>query len=374
MLKIVLFLLLILLAGCSVAEKKTPAIIKDVQTFKFMYVKVDKTPFIKSEQIKVFDVIDGIANTSKGQIPILDLEDKRSEFKLFVNSPNGSRTRILNIKPKYRDGMWLKAGKYHIEVSAKQYNTHKKWINLTKDTNLTIVLKRPKNISIGTVVWSTQTGTKYIDGLYWQDQAVNKSNKMNWHKAKDYCKRLVINNGKVDIDDFDLPTESELFLLSKSNSKLDYSGNICWSSSSDDKHTNFAKYVYINSKKNGWYNKEGTTYVRCVSRRNYPENLSLPQLTKLLQKKKKYKFLHALESAMKIKYGEPVIKNVVYNSRKKSLSFILKSQKYDANKKYFYNKKHTVPMNFHPKSLNFKPEVAFDVINDKLVFKSITNY
>lgn len=374
MLKIVLVTFLFFMLGCGVAEKKLPVVVKDVQTFTLMYVKVDKEPFVKSEQIKVFDVINGIANTSKGQISILDLEDKRSEFRLSISSPNGERIRILNIKPKYKDGMWLKAGKYHIEVSTKKYATHKRWIKLTEDTSLDIVLKRQKNVSVGTVIWSTQIGTKYIDGLYWQDQAVNKQNKMNWYEAKDYCKMLVISNGKVNINDFELPTESELFRLSKSNSKLDYSGNICWSSSTDDKHTNFAKYVYINSKKNGWYNKEGSTYVRCVSRRNYPESLSLSGLTKLLQKEKKYKFLAALESAVKIKYGEPVIRNVVYDSKKKSLNFTLKSQKYDSKKKYFYNKKHTIPMKFHPKTLKFKPEVTFDVINDKLVFKSITNY
>lgn len=374
MLKIVFITLLFFMLGCGVAEKKSPVVVKDVQTFTLMYVKVDKEPFIKAEQIKVFDIIDGIASTPKGQISILDLEDKRSEFKLFINSPNAERIRVLNIKPKYRDGMWLKRGKYHIEVSAKKHATYKRWIKLTEDTSLAIVLKRQKNVSVGTVIWSSQVGAKYIDGLYWQDQALNKNNKMNWYKAKDYCKALVVNNGRVDIDDFELPTESELFLLSKSNSKLNYSGNICWSSSSDNKHINFAKYVYINSKKNGWYNKEGSTYVRCVSRKNYPEKLSLSKLTRLLQKEKKYKFLDALETSLKIKYGEPVIKNVVYNSKKKSLSFVLKSQKYDANKKYFYNQKHTIPMKFHPKSLKFKPEVTFDVINDKLVFKSIANY
>lgn len=373
MLKTVLTIIFIFLIGCSVTEKKPPIIVKNAPTIKLMYVKVDKESFIKSEQVKVFDVVDDIANTSKGPISIFNLEEQRSEFRLFINTPNGEKIKILNIKPKYEDGIWLQAGKYHIEVSAKKYQTYKEWIHLTQDTSLNIELKRQKNISVGTVTWSSQVGTKYIEGLYWQDQAVNKSNKMDWHKAKKYCKELVIKNGKTQIDDFELPNESELFSLYRSNSLLDYSGNICWSSSSDEKHLDFAKYVYINSKRSGWYNKTGKSYVRCVSRRNYPQNLSLLELAKLIQKEKKYKFLDALESSVKIKYGEPIVKNVIYDSRKKSLSFTLRSQKYDANKKYFYNKKHTIPMKFHPKSLKFKPEVIFDVINDKLVFKSITN-
>ncbi len=370
MLKIVLTLTLLFIIGCGVAEKKTPIVV-DEPKYTLMYVKVDREPFIKSEQVKVFSILDGVATTSKGKIPSTDLEDKRSEFRLYVNSPNAQKIRILNIKPKYEDGIWLKSGKYHIEISAKKHITHEKWININQDTNLAIALKRQKNTSLGFVEWKSQVGIKYIDGLYWQDQAVNKKKKMNWNSAKDYCQNLVVKNGKVDIDDFTLPTESELLSLSKHNSELDYAGSICWSSSSDKEHTSFAKYVYINNKKSGWYDKKGITYVRCISRRNYPKDLSLLKLTKYISKEKGYKFIDALESAVQIKYGNPIVKNVVYNSRKKNLSFTLKSQKYDSKKKYFYNKAHKIPMKFHPKSLQLNPVVEFEVINDKLIFKTI---
>ncbi len=370
MLKIVLSMTLLFMIGCGVAEKKAP-IVKDEPKYTLMYVKVDREPFIKSEQIKVFSIVDGLATTSKGQISSTDLEDKRSEFRLYVNSPNAQKIRILNIKPKYEDGIWLKSGKYHIEISAKKHVTYKEWINLEKDTNVAIALKRKRNVSLGFVEWKSQVGIKYIDGLYWQDQTANKKKKMNWNDARDYCQNLVVKNGRVDIDDFTLPTEPELLSLSKHNSELDYTGSICWSSSSDNEHTNFAKYVYINSKKNGWYNKEGVTYVRCVSRRNYPQKLTLLELTKRISKEKNYKFIDALESAVQIKYGKPIVKNVIYDSRKKSLSFNLKSQKYDSKKKYFYNKAHKIPMKFHPKTLKLNPVVKFEVINDKLIFKTI---
>ncbi|MEN8303431.1 MAG: DUF1566 domain-containing protein [Campylobacterota bacterium] len=370
MLKFVLSVALLFMIGCGVAEKKAP-IIKDEPTYTLMYVKVDREPFIKSEQVKVFRIVEGIATTSKGEIDSRDLEDKRSEFRLYVNSPNAQKIRILNIQPKYRDGIWLKSGKYHVEISAKKHITHKEWISLEKDTNFTIALKRKQNVSLGFVKWKSQVGIKYIDGRYWQDQAINKKKKMNWDDAKNYCQNLVITNGKVNIDDFTLPTESELLSLSKHNSELDYAGSICWSSSSDKEHTNFAKYVYINSKKNGWYNKEGVTYVRCVSRRNYPQKLTLSELTKHISKEQGYKYIDALESAVQIKYGKPIVKNVIYNSKKKNLSFTLKSQKYDSKKNYFYDKVHTIPMKFHPKSLKLNPVVEFEVINDKLIFKTI---
>ena len=370
MLKIVLISILLFMIGCGVAEKKI-SIIKDEPKFTLMYVKVDTEPFVKAEQVKVFSIMNGIATTSKGQIKSTDLEDKRSEFRLYVNSPNAQKIKILNIKPKYEDGIWLKSGKYHIEISAKKHVTYKEWVNIEKDTNLAIALKRKHNVSLGFIKWQSPVGIKYIDGSYWQDQAVNKKKKMNWNDAKDYCQNLIVKNGKVNIDDFTLPTESELLSLSKHNSELDYTGSICWSSSSDKEHTNFAKYVYINNKKSGWYNKKGVTYVRCVSRRNYSEKLTLLELTKHISKEKGYQFIDALESALQIKYGKPIVKNVIYNSKKKKLSFTLKSQKYDSKKKYFYNKTHNIPMKFHPKTLKFNPVVKFEVINDKLIFKTL---
>jgi len=51
--------------------------------------------------------------------------------KLFVNTkPNLSKVRILNIKPKFYQGMKLSPGKYHIEVSHNDYKIYNKWIML----------------------------------------------------------------------------------------------------------------------------------------------------------------------------------------------------------------------------------------------------
>ena len=111
MLKIVFTATMLFILGCGPAQEKPP-VVKDIQKFSLMYVKVDKDPFIKSEQVKVFDIINGLATTSKGQILITELEDERSEFRLYINSPNGKTIKILNIKPKYKDGIWLKKGNY----------------------------------------------------------------------------------------------------------------------------------------------------------------------------------------------------------------------------------------------------------------------
>ena len=51
--------------------------------------------------------------------------------KLFVNTdPPESRIKILNIKPKFYQGMELKPGRYHVEASKQGYQTKKMWVRL----------------------------------------------------------------------------------------------------------------------------------------------------------------------------------------------------------------------------------------------------
>ncbi len=62
--------------------------------------------------------------------------------------PDTARIRILNIKPKFYQGMELEEGKYHIEVSADGYETKKLWVSLIagQDKKVDIQLnKRPSN-------------------------------------------------------------------------------------------------------------------------------------------------------------------------------------------------------------------------------------
>jgi len=44
--------------------------------------------------------------------------------------PEQARVRILNIKPSYQEGMALKAGKYHVEVSMEGYQTQRTWLEV----------------------------------------------------------------------------------------------------------------------------------------------------------------------------------------------------------------------------------------------------
>jgi len=49
--------------------------------------------------------------------------------------------RVMNIKPKYKQGMALKKGEYDIEVTKPKHMTYRKWITLTENTTLNIELE-----------------------------------------------------------------------------------------------------------------------------------------------------------------------------------------------------------------------------------------
>ena len=295
-------------------------------------------------------------------------KQEHTVFHLSVESPNAERIRILNIKPKYKDDILLKKGKYLIEVSAKQHKTYKKWINLQKGTRLTVVLQRKKNISMGFIYWKVIPKMKYIEGAFWEDQARNKQKKMTWTQAADYCKNLSITvNKNIIIDDFMLPSAKELAALRDYTARLDYAGSIYWSSSSDKGHPQFAKYVYINKDKSGWYNKSGKSYVRCISHKAYPLELSIEKLAKYFMQKEHYSYLDAYEFAVDLKYGKPVIKNII-NQKHNTLRLLLRSQKYDENKNYFYYLEHIVKKK---KGSVKNPKIKFEIINNKLIFREI---
>jgi hypothetical protein len=59
----------------------------------------------------------------------------------IVPDPWNARVQILNIQPAYRPGMKLPAGRYHIEVSSKGYQTVYKWLELRAGESHNTVFK-----------------------------------------------------------------------------------------------------------------------------------------------------------------------------------------------------------------------------------------
>ncbi len=50
--------------------------------------------------------------------------------------PGDARVRIMNIRPRYRDGIELKPGRYRIEATKEGYRKHLGWHELTADTKV----------------------------------------------------------------------------------------------------------------------------------------------------------------------------------------------------------------------------------------------
>jgi len=72
--------------------------------------------------------------------------------RLYVETdPESARVRILNIGPAFYQGMDLEPGRYHVEASAKGYETEKQWVTLGagEDKYLDINLKQTSVVSSG---------------------------------------------------------------------------------------------------------------------------------------------------------------------------------------------------------------------------------
>lgn len=61
---------------------------------------------------------------------------------LSVVAPKGSSIKILNIKPKYYDGIELESGNYLLEVKKSGYESFKKWIKVDKALIYTVKLEK----------------------------------------------------------------------------------------------------------------------------------------------------------------------------------------------------------------------------------------
>lgn len=81
-----------------------------------------------------------------------DLPKAAAKPKLFVETnPHNARVRILNIKPKFYQGIELDNGHYHVEVSADGYESQRVWVSMSAGKDMTIDI-RLKHIAVVTPV------------------------------------------------------------------------------------------------------------------------------------------------------------------------------------------------------------------------------
>ncbi len=89
-----------------------------------------------------------------------------TKSRLFVEvKPENARVRILNIRPKFHQGMELDPGRYHVEASDDGYETKKMWVKLEagKDETFRVSLEQK-------AAPPRSTPTKYLEAEKQQTQ------------------------------------------------------------------------------------------------------------------------------------------------------------------------------------------------------------
>ena len=92
-----------------------------VKEFSFQQRQI-QVPFTSGEQSGDFLLAQSSPSASVDLLSYLSVKTQ----------PENARVRILNIKPRYREGMELAPGRYHVEVSAPGYDTKRQWVTLQK--------------------------------------------------------------------------------------------------------------------------------------------------------------------------------------------------------------------------------------------------
>jgi len=155
--------------------------------------------------------------------------DKKTAPKssLYVDThPNDAEVRILNIGQKFYQGIELKSGRYHVEVSADGYKTKKLWAILGsgEDKSIDVRLKRqvvtPSSSYSSAreierdgrfVAYDNGTVKDTKTGLMWASK--DNGEHINWKDAKRYCE----NYRGGGYTDWRLPTQDELAELYEPN-------------------------------------------------------------------------------------------------------------------------------------------------------------
>ncbi len=392
----------LIFTGCSTHKQPEKTVtepiaepVKQKMEPKTMYVKKESPPFKQGEEVTVLSIEGDFAMTDKGEIELSNLEEKRSTFTLSISSVKDATIKILNIKPTYHDGIWLKTGKYHIEVSKQGYKQHRQWIVLYRDKKITIQLKKILLPANGVLTWRKGEESYSVNGQIFQMQSADRAEKMTWKEAQKYCSGLKVSLYGFRADNFSLPKDTEVLQLSRATRPYEHPNALYWSSTTDSAHKSYAKYVNINSGENSWYKKHGKTYVLCQHKIDLDLNLPLDKLAKSLMSNKvdnlspvalhiqedaskNRRALDALEMALFLKYGNPVIQNVSYYTDDQVLSYEVISQNLDSKGKPFFYKKirvHIDDEEVDAESIkaqfldpSFIPIIDFDVVDGKLIF------
>jgi len=126
----------------------------------------------------------------------------KSSLNVYTN-PNDAKVRILNIGQKFYQGIELKSGRYHVEVSAGEYETKKLWVTLVSGEDKSIDVRLKKRAVALSSSYSSYGSAKEIEsdgrfvaydngtvkdtktGLMWASK--DNGEDITWKGAKRYC-------------------------------------------------------------------------------------------------------------------------------------------------------------------------------------------
>ncbi len=96
---------------------------------------------------------------SRGDFIFHQIAKKPATGQLFVETdPKGALVKVLNIKPRFRQGLDLDPGKYHLEISAAGYKAKRQWVKLEAGEVKTVDIR----LSKATGAFTNSLGMKFV--------------------------------------------------------------------------------------------------------------------------------------------------------------------------------------------------------------------
>ncbi len=215
---------------------------------KHSYLTRDIRSLKRADMVTILDIQDKLAITQQiGSVKLSDLEPYPSKVYLYVKSDKETRVRILNIRPKYRDYIYLTPGRYHIEVSKEGFETDKQWIDLYENRVLDVTLEPIKEQELIEVdergVQSSSVKIIWRDKSEYFTLVYDHTNSLIWALQSAYVDYVDIHKPTATLQDA-LVRDFNKKLISSRLDTIVYTGNYSYTSQRYSFATNSSITLY----------------------------------------------------------------------------------------------------------------------------------